>query len=106
MEKKKDWSFRIIIIGIIGIILCGMAIYCNESKVVVKDYQEYDYNRSTSSYKDNYSNSSSNYNSNSSSSKRYNSADYDKYGNYKPIESMTQEEKRQELIDMLSDSLY
>lgn len=33
-------------------------------------------------------------------------ADYDSKGNYKPVETMTQEEKRQELLDMLEDSLY
>lgn len=33
-------------------------------------------------------------------------ADYDSKGNYKPVETMTQEEKRQELLDILEDSLY
>jgi len=44
--------------------------------------------------------------SSSSSYKSKDPADYDSKGNYKPVESMTQEEKRQELIDILEDSIY
>lgn len=50
--------------------------------------------------------SGSSYSGGSSSSSYYNPADYDSKGNYKPVESMTKEEKKQELMDILKDSLY
>ena len=51
-------------------------------------------------------NSGSSYSGGSSSGSSYNPADYDSKGNYKPVESMTKEEKKQELMDILKDSLY
>lgn len=38
--------------------------------------------------------------------KSSNPADYDSKGNYKPVESMTQQEIKQELIDIMEDSIY
>ena len=44
--------------------------------------------------------------SGSSSYKSSNPADYDSKGNYKPVESMTQKEKKDELTHMLEDRLH
>lgn len=49
---------------------------------------------------------SSSYNgSGSSSYKSSNPADYDSKGNYKPVESMTKKEIKEELTQMLKDSI-
>ena len=104
------------LVVILIIIIIGIGIYNCSSSGKIKDYDSqvpnyYDLDNTnnsnltnSSSYKSN-SSSSSSYKSNSSSNKSYNPADYDKYGNYKPVESMTQEEKRQELKEMLGDTL-
>ena len=49
--------------------------------------------------------SGSSYSGGSSSSSYYNPADYDSKGNYKPVESMTQQEKKDELTQMLRDAI-
>lgn len=52
------------------------------------------------------SSSSGSSSSGSSSYKSSNPADYDSKGNYKPVESMTQKEKKDELTHMLEDRLH
>ena len=85
---------------LISLIIVGI----NSDKEIQTSGNYYSSGSSSSSYSgSSYSGGSS---SSSSSYKSKDPADYDSKGNYKPVESMTQEEKRQELIDILEDSLY
>lgn len=110
MEK----NINKIVIAIVGgsvlfIILMGIIIaFCSSEESIKTNGSSYT-GGSTYSGESSYSGGSSYSGSSSSGSSSYKSkdpADYDSKGNYKPVETMTQEEKRQELLDMLEDSLY
>ena len=94
MEKNNEQQNigKYIIVGAIIVAIIFLAI------IGLADSDSY---YGSSSY-----NSSGSSSSGSSSYKSSNPADYDSKGNYKPVETMTQEEKRQELIEMLEDKIY
>lgn len=104
MEEKIGKSIIIGVVVILGfLVLCGLIISANESSSSLSTGGS-----SSSSYSSGGSSSSSYSGGSSSSGSSYksnNPADYDSKGNYKPVESMTQKEKKDELTQILKDSL-
>lgn len=78
----------------IGVIILAIVIFA------IIGLANSDSSSGSSSYKSSGSSSSG-----SSSYKSSNPADYDSKGNYKPVESMTQKEIKDELTQMLKDSI-
>lgn len=79
---------------VIGVIILAIVIFA------IIGLANSDSSSGSSSYKSSGSSSSG-----SSSYKSSNPADYDSKGNYKPVESMTQKEIKDELTQMLKDSI-
>ena len=106
MEKNNEQQNigKYIFIGVIILAIVIFAIIGLANSDSSSGSSSYKSSGSSSSGSSSYKSSGSS-SSGSSSYKSSNPADYDSKGNYKPVESMTQKEIKDELTQMLKDSI-
>lgn len=100
MKKKRRYA-----------ILCTCLLLCTLVLTACRDEEPFNFNVSDTINDAPVEEESSTYSENSSNSidepieESNNPADYDKYGNYKPVEKMSQEEMEAELEGMFDEAL-
>ena len=103
MKENEETMTNVILVAIIWIAIIAIigVYFISEAEKNDTNYKNYGGGSSYSG-----GSSSSSYSGGTSSGgSSYNPADYNSKGEYKPVESMTQKEKKEELTQMLRNSI-